>query len=69
VSPSGREELARRLNRVFISDAESGFAPPDATLLRFADDILAADFTDPQWGPRKGDGGPAMRLVDDEPTP
>jgi hypothetical protein len=66
MTDNGREELARRLRRVFISDAESGFAPPDDTLLRFADDILAADFTDSQWGPRPGDGGPAMRLVVDE---
>lgn len=72
---NGRAELARRLHRVFITETDgTGRTPepgeptedvPDETLLRFADDILAGDYTDPRWGPRRGDGGGAMRLVPD----
>lgn len=64
MSDNGRDELARRLHRIFISPADQrGTDVPDQTLLEFADDILAGDYTDPKWGPRKGDGGPPMRLV------
>lgn len=60
---NGREELARRLHRIFIADVDTGFEVPHEKLLEFADDILEADFYDPAWGPRKGDGGPAARFV------
>lgn len=65
MSDNGREELARRLNRIFLSrQSADGMEPvPQTTLLEFADDILAGDFTDAGYGPRVGDGGPAMRLV------
>lgn len=61
---NGREELARRLHRIFVGLADGpDIDVPDATLLDFADDILAGDYFDPDYGPRKGDGGPPMRLV------
>lgn len=63
---NGREELARRLARILIADVEKNQEVPDQTLLEFADDILAADYTDPRWGPRRGDGGPAMKIVPEE---
>lgn len=60
---NGRNELARRLHRVFLSVAGTpGTRVDDATLLGFADNILAGDFTDPRWGPGPGDGGEAMVL-------
>jgi hypothetical protein len=72
---NGREELARRLGRIFVSVAKDpdgteypeGTRPvEDTVLLRFADEILAADYYDPSYGPRPGDGGPAARLELDE---
>ncbi len=58
-------ELARRLNRIFISPAdEPGQLVPESTLLEFAHDLLDADYTHVGWGPRPGDGGPRLRLVE-----
>lgn len=61
----GREELARRLHRIFIGkETPAGLeAVPHATLIDFAADILAGDYTDPKHGPREGDGGEPMALV------
>lgn len=63
MSTNGREELARRLQRIFLANADTGEEVQEATLLGFADDILAGDYTDRRTGPRKGDGGPPMALV------
>lgn len=64
VTDDGREELARRLNRIFIAPADQPEANvPHETLLEFAGDLLAADYTDHRWGSRPGDGGPAYRFV------
>lgn len=58
----GQRELARRLHRIFITNIDTGQQVADETLMRFAGDILEADYTDPRYGPRPGDGGPAMDL-------
>lgn len=66
MADNGRDELARRLRRVFLTNADTGKPPAEAVLRAFADDILAGDYVDHNHGPRAGDGGPPMRLVPEE---
>lgn len=61
---SGRLELARRLHRIFLADSDTPEQEvSDEVLLRFADDLLTADYHDPEHGDRPGDGGPAAAFV------
>jgi hypothetical protein len=58
-------------HRVFIAPVDgpgAGRPVDDATLLRFADDILAGDYLDRTYGPRPGDGGPSARFELERPS-